>query len=56
MTVDLSRFRSNITNRRFAQLEGSVVEIVESMNTSKDPSLTKYDVAEEIIEWRRQNL
>jgi len=28
MTVDLSRFRSNITNRRFAQLEGSVVEIV----------------------------
>ncbi|SVE52208.1 uncharacterized protein METZ01_LOCUS505062, partial [marine metagenome] len=24
----LSRFRSNITNRRFAQLEGSVVEIV----------------------------
>ena len=28
MTVDLSRFRSNITNRRFVLLEGSVVEIV----------------------------
>lgn len=37
-------------------LNSSVVEIVESMNISKDPSLTKYDVAEEIIEWRRQNL
>ena len=28
MTVDLSKFRGNVTSRRFAQLEGAVVEIV----------------------------
>ena len=35
-------------------LNSSVVDIVEAMDTSKDPSPTKYDVAEDIIEWRRQ--
>jgi len=40
-------------------LEGLIAlnsEVLDAMETSKEPSPTKYDVAEDIIEWRRQNL
>ena len=35
-------------------LNSRVVDIVEAIDTSKDPSPTKYDLAEDFIEWRRQ--